>query len=236
MERVISENKSNLKAAPSDKEGQDRYDGFGRLQESLYKKYNCFNLNQLRLPLRVNVKSAGLKRQIKTETFDDTNDVNSEVSGAKAGYVGLQTGASEGLKTQTEFDFGDHNRWSTIRPVGRRKKFEDKIFQVKGQSWKQVPTDKWKLLDHSQYGENTSPDVRAATINVDPDQEQKYVEMLNRNIKNKRPITASSTYTCSALKHGPDFTDIDGFFQRQVDSRIDQSYDSKGKPQDFSKY
>lgn len=223
MERIISEKPLDLNGG--DGSGTDRYDNFGRLQESLYKKFDYFNLNKLRLP-------------VKTEYSENLTDA----SGIKTGYREMQSAASQAdisAKTQTEIDSPPgQNTWGTYRSGGtsRRKKSEVKKFTVKGQTWRQTPTTEWKLVDRTKYSEDATLDSKASEIQLDEEEERKYIEMLNRNIKTKRPITASNIAGSTAQnKNSQGYIDINGFFQNQVDARIEQGKDMKEKPQDFSR-
>lgn len=226
MERIVFENKlvSSQKQTATDP-SEENNTNYAKIQEALYKKFNHSTLNKMRLPVKLNLNSMAMKT-----TPDDASESFLERIGSKTERISRAE-----IKTQADFDVtASNNIFLKLQAKSSRKAAEPKKFNFSGQSWNLVPSEKWKLVEKNEYGEEANVETKIAHVQLSEQEEQRYMTMLNKNIRNTRPLTGAST--ARSCRGSQDYTDIDSFFQRQITSRIDRSQDQKSRPEDFSRY
>ena len=218
MERAVFETKlAKSKKNEVLSEETDRFNNLQKFQESLYKKFNNESLNKMRIPLPIKTgdhSETTLDAFTKTHTHLHSSSTQPDLRAFSTGET-----TSSNLKI--------------AKIQTRRKKHEVRKFNVNGYTWTQIPSDKWKLADKKEYGDETNPEAKIAELQLNEDEERHYIQNLNRNIKIKRPVSMSNAGT---RRFTQDFTDIDTYLKRKVEAKIENDELAKEKPLEFKKY
>ena len=242
MERVVLEKKDTDEVDLTVNEAHN-HNNFDKLQEHLYSKFNNAELNRHRITLKNHNRTVSAYANTRADLFDnrlEARDDNSESSGQRNPLRDIQTPSYNGesaTKTVSELDASPSR--SSPRTLIRRRK-EKKVQSVKKINGK---PDQKKLITTDKYDDNPekSPEKQINEMLVDDDEERRYLQQLNRNIKPKRPRTASSLSSfkstlgstikmgstlgsmrnTNAIKNmeGTGYVDIDDFFGHCIDNR-----------------
>ena len=221
MERAVFENKPlKRQKAEAEQDEADRFHNFDKFQESLYKKFNNASLNKIVIPIKNSQRSLFGKS-------DDETIFDGKMSRTNLSSIQPNT------RTLSTLDGALPSGTRSGASLGKKSRAEVKTFDVNGQTWTQIPSDKWKLVNKNEYGDEVKPETKLAELQLDNEAEQHFIEKLNRNIKVKRPVTSSSMHTTNSTKSTKSFVDIDSFFCKQVDNKIELDTTMKDKPKDF---
>lgn len=227
MERVVFDRKvMRTKKVETQQTEGDRFNNFEKFQETLYKKFNNASLNRMVLPLKLSQRSFYPNGESPGETMMD---------GVLSRTLLSSTSAQLDLRTLTTLDGALSNKKSS---TSKRRRTEVKKFDVNGQTWTQIPSDKWKLVDKREYGDDVDVEAKKAELQLDDETERFYIEKLNRNIKTKRPGTSTSVSTLplsTTSKNSEGLVSIDSFFSKKVEDRIELDDTLKEKPTNFKK-
>ena len=207
----------------------DTSKNFEKLQEALYKKFNYASLNKMRIP--INGDSKSLRARVSTDEFSEIPIISSTASLTKT----LRNSRNE-LKTPREIETTttkNSSLKSLAKTLSKSRKPETKYFTFGGKAWSLVPTAKWKLLDKTEYNEEVNRETKIKNKHLSEQEQQKYVSLLNRNIRNRRPLSESCGSRMN--KNSQEYTDIDSFFQNHVASKILNDPGEKDRPEEFDR-
>jgi len=234
MERVLAENREIVRTYAQPEEA-DTKPGYSKLQEQLYKKFDCAELNKRRLPVKVFQDATFFKRDEKDELFDH--------------------------KPVEQNDFPDRPTDSTRNPIrglmnssilgGGKEENEHKMSAFQRSKNKRLPKkpatkagSQERILSATQR--NLSVDSEKQHPNefeVSESEERACIKHLNRNIKFKKPnrsLSLGSLNNSQAVnasqKRTPLYVDIDNYFEKHVEHELKSNRNEPIKPLPFSEY
>ena len=254
MERIVHGNNKDLMKLQEEQKDGDKTGNFEKLQASLYTKFNNSSLNKLRVPTQNSQNAAsssfqGAKvvdfNESKHDYLESTVDASSYKNPLRNIHSTMNADYSGRILTDPDYQY---KQTKSVTHLSKRLK------RPQGSSGNQTgfkydfDVEKWKLMSKDKYGRNKQMSNSKKAFSkrfeteedhsdtpLDPDEEKKYTQKLNRNIKPKRPATAAVSGKLTSLQKNTGYIDIDEFFNHRVDLKIEtaDSFVDK-KPNDFS--